>query len=259
MSKGLGIFLYIVKYKGDNVEKYVIIDSKLRKIEREYLKSLGYKLIEIKPNLNLYDEISSHVDIFCCNIEDKLVLEKNLYNLLKGSNFSFKNKEVICGEKEVQEKYPLDVLYNVCTIGKNVVHNFRYTDKKIQDVITKEKLNRININQGYTNCSIAVIDESSVIVTDKKIALELAKHNIEVLLVENINGIKLLKNCGRYSAMTGFIGGCMSRVEDKIIVFGDLCKIDKSCKIRDFIRKKNLEIIDFKGYDVIDYGGIVCL
>lgn len=237
------------------MDKYVIIDSKMRKVEKEYLKSLGYILIEIKSKINVYDEISSHVDIFCCKINDILIVEPSIYNFLKEKEYKFKN--VICGNKSILAKYPLDVLYNVCCIGENVVHNFKYTDKKILEIIQKENMKMININQGYSNCSIAVIDEKSVIVTDKKIAEKLIENNIDVLLIEEKIDIKLLKNDGTYSSMNGFIGGSIARIQNKVIVFGDITKIDKEGKIQKFIQKRNLEIIDFKGLDVIDYGGIV--
>lgn len=55
----------------------------------------------------------------------------------------------------------------------------------------------------------------------------------------------------------GFIGGVITRIEDSIIVTGDLRKIDIDDKIREFIERKNLKIIDFKDLDVIDYGGIL--
>ena len=60
-----------------------------------------------------------------------------------------------------------------------------------------------------------------------------------------------------YSEKNGFIGGCIVRIDDKIIVFGDLSKIDSQNKIRNFINAKNLEIIEFKELDVIDYGGLI--
>ena len=41
------------------------------------------------------------------------------------------------------------------------------------------------------------------------------------------------------------------------MVFGDLEKIDYNNAIKEFIISKNLNLIDFKGMDVIDYGGIV--
>ena len=60
-----------------------------------------------------------------------------------------------------------------------------------------------------------------------------------------------------YSDKTGFIGGCISKIDNKIVIFGDLTKIDFQNKIRNFIQERNLEIIEFKGLDVIDYGGII--
>ena len=44
----------------------LIIDERMRQIEKDMLKLLGYELIEIKKNENIYTEISSHVDIFTC-------------------------------------------------------------------------------------------------------------------------------------------------------------------------------------------------
>lgn len=229
----------------------------MRKVEKEYLNSLGYRIINVQTNKNLYDEISSHVDIFCCKIKDKVVLEPSVYKYLKEEKYDLKN--VICGKNKVGLKYPLDVLYNVCCIGENVIHNFKYTDEKILEIIQNEKLNMININQGYSNCSIAVIDDKCVIVTDRKIAEKLIENDIDVLLLENGLDIKLLKNDGKYSKMKGFIGGCMSRIENKIIIFGDISKIDKEKKIRNFIQSRNLEIVYFNGLDVIDYGGVLVI
>ena len=230
------------------MDKYIVIDSKMRKVEKEYLNSLGYRIINVQTNKNLYDEISSHVDIFSCKIKDKVVVEPSVYKYLKEEKYDLKN--VICGKNKVGLKYPLDVLYNVCCIGENVIHNFKYTDEKILEIIQKEKLNMIDINQGYSNCSIAVIDDKSVVVTDKKIAEKLIEKNLD---------IKLLKNDGDYSRMSGFIGGCIARIDNKIVIFGDISKIDRDNKIQKFIQSRNLELVSFKGLDVIDYGGVLVI
>ena len=239
------------------MDKYIVIDNKMRKVEKEYLNSLGYRVINVQTNKNVYDEISSHVDIFACKIKDKIVVEPSVYSYLKEEKYDLEN--VICGKNKASSKYPLDVLYNVCSIGDNVIHNFKYTDEKILEIIQNEKLNMININQGYSNCSIAVIDEKSVIVTDKKIAEKLIENDIDVLLLEENLDIKLLKNDGKYSKMKGFIGGCIARIDNKIVIFGDISKIDKEKKIRNFIQSRNLELVSFKGLDVIDYGGVLVI
>jgi len=229
--------------------KNIIIDNRMRQIEKSKLIELGYNLMELEENNVVYKEISAHVDIFALEMGDKLIVEKSTYDKLKNK---FNNIEVICGNSYVGSKYPYDIKYNVCLVGKNAIHNFKYTDDKILEILKEESYNLIDVSQGYSNCSIAVIDDNSVIVTDKKQAEILSENNIDVLLLDYIPDIKL-----NNSSMKGFIGGAISRIDNNVIVFGDLNKIDKNNKIRDFIIKRNLNIIDFKNLNVNDYGGII--
>lgn len=232
----------------------LIIDERMRQIEKEKLKELGYGLIEIKQSEKVYREISSHVDIFTCKIGEKLIVEPSQYNYIK-NQLQVEN-EVEQGNESIEEKYPFDIKYNVCTIGKKALHNFDYTDSKIKEELKNQGYELINTTQGYTNCSIAVIDENSAIVTDKGLYKILQKHDIDVLYVQYELDIKLLNNNG-YSTRKGFIGGAISRIDNNIIVFGDLNKIDQKGQMRKFIEKRNLNIIEFIGLDVIDYGGII--
>lgn len=103
-----------------------------------------------------------------------------------------------------------------------------------------------------------MIEQNAVIVTDLTIAKVLSNNGIEVLYLDDLD-IKLLDEKGEYSQMKGFIGGAMARVEDKIVVFGELKKLDKQGKIKDFVQKYGLELVDFEGLEVVDYGGFVVL
>ena len=201
--------------------KAVIIDERMRLIEKQKLKELGYNLIEIKQSEKVYAEISAHVDIFTCKIGDKLIIEPSQYNYIKSQAIDRKN--VIQGNEEIETRYPLDIKYNVCIIGNKAIHNFAYTDTKIKEQLEKQKFEILNTTQGYTNCSIAVIDDNSAIVTDKGLYKILQKHNIDVLYLEYEPDIKLLKVNG-YSEKKGFIGGVISRIDNQIIVSGDLGK-----------------------------------
>ena len=233
------------------MKKRVIIDNRIRKIEKEKLIELGYELIEINTSTKVYPEISSHVDIFACKVRDKIIIEPTQY-----PNIMLYAKNSIKGQDEVQEKYPDDIKYNVCTIGKKAIHNFQYTDEKLKQELINNNYELINTTQGYTNCSIAVIDDNSAIVSDKGLYKILKFYDIDTLLVENNLDIKLL-NGENYSSKKGFIGGCITRLGDSIIVFGDLNKIDIDGRIRDFITSKKIKIIEFKGLDIIDYGGLI--
>ena len=230
-----------------------MIDERMRSIEKETLKCLGYELIEIKKSTNVYPEISSHVDIFACKIKDKIIVEKHIYDILKNK---FKRK-IIKGTSTVQNVYPNDINYNVCIVGNKAIHNFKYTDSKITQELEKNNFERINVKQGYSNCSIAVIDENSIILSDKGLYNSLENAGIDMLFLDYIPNIKLLNENGEYSQKNGFIGGAISRIGDNIVVFGDLDKIDYNNKIRNFIKKKNLNIKEFTGINVVDYGGIM--
>lgn len=234
--------------------KYLIIDYRMRQCEKQKLRELGYNLIEIKKNINVYEEISSHVDIFTCKIGDVLITEPSQYNYIK---FQLQDKKILQGNELIGNNYPYDIKYNVCILENKAIHNFQYTDLIIKSELIKQEYELINTTQGYTNCSISIIDKNSAIVRDKGLYKILQKHNIDTLYLNYDPDIKLLKG-RQYSTRKGFIGGAMARIDNSIIVFGDLSKIDSHDKqIRNFIEAKNLNIIEFKGLDVIDYGGIV--
>ena len=214
-------------------------------------------MIEIPKSKNVYEEISSHVDIFAYKIENNLIIEPIFYNYFMEQVKGFEiNINIIKGDNIVHTQYPKDISYNVCTIGDYAIHNFKYTSKKIIDLLYSLDYKLINVKQGYTNCSIAVIDDNSLIVSDKGLYKELSKYDLDILFIDNKLDIKLLNGSG-YSNKHGFIGGCISRIGDSIIVFGDLSKIDNNNIIRNFILNKKLNIIEFKELDVIDYGGII--
>ncbi len=246
--------------------KKCIVDFRMRNIEKEYIKGLGYEIIDNKYNLNVYDEISSHPDIYYLNIEGKLVVSKcvaeSMDKELDGIQYEV-------GESRVGNKYPLDVWYNVCIMGKMAIHNFKHTDKKVLSILDKYGYDKINVEQGYTKCSIAVIDNNSCITSDIGIAKALVDSGIDVLLVNepdihllrrtNMNTQDVNKMYFEKSQMQGFIGGAIVRIDNNIVVFGDIDKFVNSRKIREFIEKKGLGIIDFKGLDIMDYGGVVIL
>ena len=231
--------------------KTLIIDKRMRDIEKLKLKEIGYNLIELKTIQDVYEEISSHVDIFACKVGEQIIIEPTQYE-----NISKHDTKLICGAEKLKANYPEDIKYNVCIIGKKAIHSLDYTDSILKQQLINKGYELINTSQGYTNCSIAVIDDNSAIVTDKGLYKILTFHGIDTLYVNKKLDIKLLKG-NNYSNKRGFIGGCISKVSNKIIVFGDLNKIDENGKIRKFIKNKQKEIVEFKGLEVIDYGGLI--
>ena len=143
------------------------------------------------------------------------------------------------------KKYPQDVLYNVCQIGDKIIGS-KYTDASIKP--------NILVKQGYTKCSIAITSKNSCITSDKNIEEVLEQNNIDVLYVE-VENIKLLKKDGTESTMQGFIGGATLIFDNKFVLFGDSNNLSNKDKIIQHLDKYNLELVDFKGLHIYDYGG----
>ena len=213
----------------------VIIDSRIRDIEYNYLSKF-FNVIRLPLSNDVYEEISGHSDIFYTKINNQVIVAPNA---------EIMEQQFIMGKEKVGKEYPKDVLYNVCQIGNKVIGS-KYTDKSIKpDIIVK---------QGYVKCSIAVTSDNSCITSDKGIANVLESNNIDVLYIEE-NNIKLLKKDATASTMKGFIGGASFVFDNKFVLFGDSNNLSNKDKIIQHLDKYNLELVDFKGLHIYDYGG----
>ena len=219
----------------NEIVKNILIDERIRKIEYDFLARYFY-VIKIPLSNCVYDEISGHSDIFYCSVKDKIICAPNS-PIIKNS--------FILGNSEVKSKYPEDSRYNACQIGENIIGS-KYTDNTINP--------NIIVKQGYTKCSVAITGHNSCITADKEIYEKLKNKGVEACLIEEHN-IKLLNKDGTPTNMQGFIGGASFVFDNKFVLFGDIEKLESKGKITNHLRKHNLELIDFKGLEVYDYGG----
>lgn len=218
--------------------KNLIIDERIRKEEYDYL-SKYFNIKRLPLSEDVYEEISGHSDIFYCKIDEKIICAPNA---------KIKENDFIVGNSKVKNKYPKDIYYNACQIGENIIGS-KYTDKMIKP--------NIIVNQGYTKCSIAVTGENSCITSDKGIYNILKGKNIDVLLIEN-EQINLLDKNGNKTQMNGFIGGATLIFDNKFILFGDINKLKSKTSIEKHLEKYKLELVNFKGLEINDYGsGII--
>lgn len=227
----------------------LIIDSRMRKQEKEYLKQFG-NLIELPIQNTVYEEISGHPDIFFTKINDKIFQAPNL-QLNQKSSLNFSK-----GAEAISNMYPGDAKYNVCQIGNNIIHNFKYTDYEILKYIDNTNLHKIQVNQGYSKCSISVTSNNSCITSDAGIYDLLQKQNIDTLFLKD-ETINLLDKNGIKTKMNGFIGGATTIIDDKFILFGDSSKLKQLNTLIEHLNKYNLKLIDFKGLEINDYGSII--
>ena len=239
--------------------KYAVVDFRMRTVEKEYIKSSGYEIIENGFNLNTYDEIAAHPDIYYLKVGDMIFSAPEKKGMLPFSTVSCTTP--------IGRDYPTDIPYNVCVVGKNAIHKFECTDNIVKFYLERHEYNLINVEQGYSNCSTVVLDDNSCITSDLGIAKALMDVGVDTLYVYEPD-IKLKKRLSDIfkdesrmsfvdSKMQGFIGGAMTRLGDTVILFGDVANLVNGNKIQNFIEKKGLKFHHFEGLDIVDYGGVL--
>src|SRR5690606_21807117 len=119
--------------------------------------------------------------------------------------------------------------------------------------LKKENLEFVDVKQGYSKCSMAVIDERAIITADYPIYKELSKRGIDVLLIQP--GHIVLEG---YSY--GFIGGATGNLsKDVIMISGSMKEHPDKLKIENFIKRYNKEIYWLSHEKIIDIGTIITL
>lgn len=217
------------------------------------LNKLKLNLIPTIKCLEVDDSISYHPDIVIHPVDyNTLVIAPNVFDyykdVLKGTNL-----KVIKGEKKLGVKYPDDIAYNIGRMEGIAIHNFGYTDEVLKFHLKKQGLEFVNVKQGYSKCSMAIVDERSAITADKPIYQELSDKGYSILLVES--GYIELKN-QKY----GFIGGATGNYSKEIFLLSGILDghPDKE-NILEFLKSKNKTINFLSNKNIVDIGTIISL
>lgn len=217
---------------------------------KDKLKEKGYQLIEIQRTDAVYNAISSHVDIYVCSLKEQLVVAPEqlplIRDALEESRISYS-----AGLNPLDCQYPRNIRYNAARFGHYLIHNTKYTDPVILDKAKELGLELLHVKQGYTKCSLVVVDDHSVITSDEGILRALSnKRDIEVLPVTpghvRLEGFPY-----------GFLGGASGRVGNEVMFNGDLSAHPDYKKIMKFISQRGLQVTYLPEYPLEDIGSII--
>lgn len=236
-----------------NKAKIAIVDGR---VNDEIIKSLycvGVEVIKTCKCKELYEAISYHPDIVMHPINYKsLVIAPNVYDYYKDI-FSFYGIKVIKGERELKRNYPENIAYNVARISQYAVHNTKYTDPKLKFYLEKEGIEFINVKQGYSKCSLAVINDRAAITSDISICKALIGKGMDVLLIKE--GFIELPGLNY-----GFIGGATGMLSKKELLFsGTFFEHPSINNINKFLKNYNIKTIFLSNKRIIDIGSIITL
>ena len=234
--------------------KLVLIDGRADH-EIEYsLRELGIDIIKTDEHPELPEALAFHPDMQFCHLGgNELVYapgtsEKTLGRL---GEYGF---TLISGSTTPSGEYPNDIPYNVAIVGKLAIHDFRYTDPIIKERLDKKGIEQVNVRQGYSKCSIAVIGPGKIMTADRGIFNSTVGKGIDVLLLDAETSITL----DGYEH--GFIGGCTGLIDIMTLaITGDSRELAQFKKISEHLMQNNITLINLGKGKPVDIGSIIPL
>ena len=211
----------------------IIASSMMPAEAKETLSKMG-SVTWLEPSDLAYPSISSHPDIFFFCKDERHC------------------ESVICApDNSIGNKYPDTCRFNAVGVGNILIHNLKYTDKKILDLYRNlsTKSVQINVNQGYTRCNLLALNETNYITSDLGVKRVLEEHNFNVFYVDphqiTLPGQKY-----------GFFPGCCGLVDDNLVVCGSISRLKECKELRKFVRRNGMKIIELYNGELIDVGSI---
>ncbi len=234
-----------------NRASIAIIDGRASYEIKENLIKYGVIIINTCKCEELYDSISYHPDIVIHPISyNKVIVAPNVYDYYNDI-LPFYGIKVISGEKKLSRNYPENIAYNVARISRYAIHNTKFTDEKLKFYIEKEGIEFINVKQGYSKCSLAIIGEEASITSDPSIYKELVKHSMDVLMIKE--GFIELPGLNY-----GFIGGATGMIsKNELLISGTLKEHPSINKINKFLEKHKIKSHYLSNNKIVDIGSII--
>jgi hypothetical protein len=213
------------------------------------LSKYGFNVIFSEELNSLYEFENRHADIQCLKINDTIFLQRD--SAILKSKLKELGYNVITTYKSLDKKYPNNVLLNGVYINNKFFCKDSAIDEAVRDYCNSKNIEIINVNQGYTKCSTAVIDDK-FITADKGIFNTLTESGVEGLLIKSgsidLQGVDY-----------GFIGGCCFSYGDNVYFTGDISLHPDYKIIKDFCEKLNKNIVCLSNNRLYDIGGFVVI
>lgn len=228
--------------------KAVLVDYRIDEVEKENLEKLGFTVLAVPPSGILYEAVCGHPDMLLNIIHKNTIMvhsDMQIDFIDKLKNF---NIDIVVSQSSLQKNYPYNVLLNAVNLDNLFMHNVKYTDAELLNLVRNKKIK--NVNQGYTKCSTAVISSTAIMTSDKGIALSAQEESLDVLLLPpgdiSLPGLDY-----------GFIGGCCGLLEAGLLAFyGNLNYYTYGKEIMNFLKKHNVEAAFLRQGKLIDRGSI---
>ena len=226
--------------------KTALVDYRISTIEEDNLNKYGFSVLKVPPCNILYTAVCGHPDMLLHPLENKTILVHNQMDNAFITKLEALNYKILLSEISLCTNYPGDIALNALNLDNIFLHNLKYTDPLLLKIVNNKKL--LNVKQGYSKCSTAIVNSTAAITSDIGIYNMLSKENISVLLLPpgdiELPGLNY-----------GFIGGsCGILNEGTIAFFGNLNKYKYRTEILNFLIRHDVKPVFLSDGPLIDRG-----
>ncbi len=145
--------------------------------------------------------------------------------------------EILPGKTTLGCNYPADTAYNIARVGKFAILNCRTADPVVKTLLARANLCLIDVRQGYAKCSVCVVDETSIITSDRGIGAAARRAGLDVL--------EILPGHIRLDGFDyGFIGGASLKLDKNTLAFyGAVERHPSFLEIKQFLMQRNIQYV----------------
>lgn len=228
-------------------KKYIIMSDEKSDINESIRRN--YNIIPTDTVNELLPLESRHADMQCLRIENTFFVLKEAVNLR--NKLCSIGLKVITTEEEITAKYPKNVLLNAVYMKRKLFCRTDATADVVKEYCKKHNIKLINVNQGYTKCSTALIG-NSFLTADKGIYEAMTENGVEGLLINSgdidLDGVDY-----------GFIGGCSLLDNGTAYFTGDITKHKSYKIIKGFLKEHGIKTTCLSNKKLYDIGGFIVI
>ena len=231
------------------MSKILVVDENIYEKSAQSLEKLGFSLIKMPKNDVLEEKISSHPDMSVARIKNDIFIDSTIAHLF-GEAASIKKCQRNRTSGSVYS-YPESIEFNCAAVGDRLICYEKYTIKQILEYANKCGMKIVNVKQGYSKCSVCVVNNNAIITEDDSIEREANKCGIDVLKISK-GHVKL------HGYDYGFIGGCSGLIDENLLAFNGSIEIHPDYdRIYEFCIRHCIKIISLSNENLYDIGSII--
>ena len=232
----------------------VVYGEKYAEILEKSLESLHIKSILLPDNPDIDSRLSGHADLSILHAGgEKLFLAPYLEGSAFAERMRIQGAELRFPVQRQKRDYPEDAQLNICISGKHMICNPKTADADIVVKLTSSGAKSISVRQGYSRCSVCIIDVDSIITADRGIAIAAESNGMHVLLIRpgyiRLDGYPY-----------GFIGGASCKLaSDKLAFTGNLDAHPDREAILGFLSERGISPVYLSQEPAFDIGSMIPL